>query len=127
MQIHEPAMTFANDDATAIWEKGVANNADPYGRAVYRFASEWATRMEQALAAGEAVEACAERCCREADNEGITGFMYGCAVSILSGLWIHGDVLRRWHNLKTQLGTEGEQANESGGVLNPALLNISPR
>jgi len=124
MQIHDPAMTFASDDAHALWDTGVANNADPYGRAVYRFASEWATRMEQALATGESIETCAQRCCREADDEGITGFMYGCAVGILAGAWTHGEALRRWHNLKTQLGTEGEQANASGGVLNPALLNI---
>jgi hypothetical protein len=50
--------------------------------------------------------------------------MYGCAVSILAKCWQHGDQLRRWHNLKTQIRDEGERANESGGVLNPALLNI---
>lgn len=50
--------------------------------------------------------------------------MYGCAVSILSQVWIHGEELRRWHNLDSQIGTEGEKANESGGVLNPAVLNI---
>lgn len=32
--------------------------------------------------------------------------------------------LRRWHNKDIQLGTEGDAANESGGVLNPALLHI---
>lgn len=57
-------------------------------------------------------------------TEGITGFMYGCAVSALAHFWAHGEALRRWHNLDTQIGTEGEKANESGGVLNPALLNI---
>ena len=40
------------------------------------------------------------------------------------GLLKYGDQLRRQHNLKTQLGNEGEKANESGGVLNPALLSI---
>jgi hypothetical protein len=61
----------------------------------------------------------------EADDEGITGFMYGCAVSILVGCWIHGEKLRRWHNKDTQLGNEGDEANEKpGAVLNPALLTI---
>jgi len=32
--------------------------------------------------------------------------------------------LRRWHNKENQIGTEGDKANESGGVLNPALLSI---
>ena len=34
------------------------------------------------------------------------------------------DRLRRWHNKATQIGTEGDKANETGGVLNPALLTI---
>jgi deoxyribonuclease V len=48
----------------------------------------------------------------------------GCAMSILSQVWVHGEQLRRWHNLKTQIRNEGEKANESGGVLNPALLSL---
>ena len=66
----------------------------------------------------------ANECSNEADTEGITGFMYGAAVSVLASCWEHGEELRRWHNLKTQIRDEGEKANESGGVLNPALLNI---
>lgn len=50
--------------------------------------------------------------------------MYGCAVGMLAKAWKHGEDLRRWHNLKTQLANEGEKANEQGGVLNPALLRI---
>jgi len=34
--------------------------------------------------------------------------MYGAAVAILSKVWKHGEELRRWHNLKTQIGDEGE-------------------
>ena len=53
--------------------------------------------------------------------------MYGCAVSALGLFWEHGEELRQWHNLKTQIKDEGEKANASGGVLNPALLTISPK
>jgi len=53
--------------------------------------------------------------------------MYGCAVVILSKCWEHGEALRRWHNKDTQIGDEGDRANESGGVLNPALLSIGPK
>ena len=67
----------------------------------------------------------AKQTSHDADLEGITGFMYGCAVSILSKCWKHGEDLRRWHNLDTQIGNEGEKANESGGVLNPALLSVA--
>ena len=123
MKIHDPPMTFAAGKEPE-WAAGLAKNADPYGRGVYCFASEWATRMEAAIATGETVEACAKRTSREADDEGITGFMYGCAVGILAAWWVHGETLRRWHNLDTQIHDEGEKANAKGTVLNPALLNI---
>jgi hypothetical protein len=50
--------------------------------------------------------------------------MYGCAVQGLAYFWEHGEELRQWHNLDTQIKDEGEQANKSGGVLNPAILTI---
>lgn len=104
----------------------VAKNNDPYGGAVVKFSEAWAGRMEPRIEAGEAVEKIAASTCSEADKGfGITGFMYGCAVSALSHFWVHGEALRRWHNLDTQIKDEGEKANESGGVLNPALLSIS--
>jgi len=106
------------------WEKAKAANTDAYGGRVISYAEDWANFMEREMAAGQTLEACAKATSREADTDGITGFMYGAAVSILAAVWQHGEALRRWHNLKTQLGTEGERANASGGVLNPALLNI---
>lgn len=88
------------------------------------FAEQWGRLMELELSRGAKLEAIADATSSEADTEGITGFMYGAAVSVLAQCWEHGEALRRWHNLTTQIGTEGERANESGGVLNPALLNI---
>ncbi len=111
----------------AGWERGLANNTDPYGRAVYVYAKRWADAMEAAMDAGETLASCAQRTGRAADTEGITGFMYGAAVSTLSHVWEHGEELRRWHNLDTQLGDEGERANEGGGVLNPALLSFGSK
>jgi hypothetical protein len=126
MNIHTPPMTFLNETVAAQWEEGLEKNKDPYGRACYRYASEWATRMEARMAAkpDEPFGDMAKETSHEADTEGITGFMYGCAVTILAGCWVHGEKLRRWHNKDTQIGTEGDRANEEGGVLNPALLNI---
>lgn len=97
---------------------------DGYGRAVFTFAERWARLMQVEIAQGARVADIADRLVSEADIEGITGFMYGCAVSALAKCWRHGEELRRWHNLKTQIRDEGVRANESGGVLNPALLNI---
>lgn len=106
------------------WQKGLATNSDGYGRAVYTFAERWARLMQVEIAQGARLADIADRLVSEADVEGITGFMYGCAVNVLSHCWRHGEELRRWHNLKTQIRDEGERANESGGVLNPALLNL---
>lgn len=101
-----------------------AKNSDPYSHAVVTYTERWAELMEKAISDGEKLEDIAENLSREADTEGITGFMYGCAVSALASFWIHGNRLRRWHNLKYQIRDEGEKANKQGGVLNPALLNI---
>lgn len=107
------------------WQKSVEANKDGgYSEAVMIFADQWARIMEAKVAAGAKIEECADEACGVANNVGLTGFQYGCAVSILSQCWTHGEALRVWHNLKTQIGTEGEKANESGGVLNPALLSV---
>jgi len=127
VKVQTPPMQFKDSAAKEGWEKGLAKNQDPYGNAVYRYASEWATLMEVRIAKGEKIKDFAEATSREADDEGITGFMYGCAVSMLASWWLHGEALRLWHNRKTQIGTEGDEANENGGVLNPAILNISPK
>lgn len=106
------------------YNEGLANNTDPYGRRCFTYAEQWADLMEKRIADGETVQQCAQSCATEADTDGITGFMYGAAVAILSSCWERGEELRLWHNLATQIGTEGERANEAGTVLNPALLSI---
>ena len=108
----------------AAWKKSCEANQDSYGNAVMIYAEKWACFMESQIAIGKTVPECSDKCSHLADEEGITGFMYGCAVSILAQVWAHGEELRRWHNKDTQIGTEGDKANERGGVLNPALLSI---
>ena len=106
------------------WNLFAANNNDPYGSGVVRYAERWADAMEAEMAAGKALGDIADATSHSADTEGVTGFMYGCAVSVLAKVWKHGEELRRWHNLKTQIRDEGERANETGGVLNPAVLMV---
>ena len=122
--INAPAIELADE---AGWQKFKDNNQAGYGGAVVTYAERWARLMQVEVTNGKNLEDVAETTSSEADLEGITGFIYGCAVSTLAHCWKHGDRLRRWHNLKYQLGNEGEKANESGGVLNPALLSISPK
>lgn len=58
----------------------------------------------------------ADKLSYDADTEGITGFMYGCAVSILSQCWEYGQYLRKWHN--KEYGYDGM------GVVNPAVMSL---
>ncbi len=111
------------------WDADVATNMDGgYSQACLSFASHWAAEMERQMTEGKTVEEVATTAEQKMYDQdiggGITGFQYGCVVSCLSRVWIHGEELRRWHNLRTQLKDEGVRANESGGVLNPALLSI---
>lgn len=109
------------------WQKGIiAQKGDGYGLGCYTFAEYWARLMQKGIAEGKQLKDIADECSHKADIPcGITGFMYGCAVSILAHCWKHGEELRKWHNKSTQLGNEGDEANDSGGVLNPAMLTIS--
>lgn len=116
-----PPLALSDPDG---WEKARAANQDGYGGAVITYAEAWGRLMQRAMVHGEQLESVAGSLSHMADAEGITGFQYGCAVSILSQVWEHGDRLRRWHNGDTQIGDEGDRANETGGVLNPALLSI---
>lgn len=111
----------------AKWEEMVRINKDPYSSCCVRYAERWAELMEQKMVEGSKLDDIADAASHEADTEGITGFMYGCAVGMLSDGWKYGEELRRWHNLKTQIQHEGEDANRTGGVLNPALLNITTK
>lgn len=114
-------MTLRNPER---WAAFVAANTDGYGGACVSYAERWARVMEGRIAQGATVAGCAKDASHLADTEGITGFMYGCAVSMLAEVWQHGEELRQWHNRDTQIGHEGDEANKNGGVLNPALLNI---
>jgi len=102
------------------------NDDDPYGKRIFEYAEHWATLMERDFENGISFNDMAEKHSRTADYDGITGFMYGAAVSVLSLAWLYGEQLRRWHNKETQLGNEGDLANEDSKkpVLNPALINI---
>ncbi len=107
------------------WERGLKKNQDAYGACTYRYAQRWAELMEERMAAAKMpVADVASFTSHDADTEGITGFMYGCAVSVLASVWEHGEDLRRWHNLDCQCHDEGEKANEKGTVLNPAVMTI---
>lgn len=99
-------------------------NTDPYGRGCFTYAERWAEMMENLIESStdepmKVIVDNADRLSHEADTEGITGFMYGCAVSILSQCWKYGEELRKWHNK--------EYNYEGDGVVNPAVLTVSKK
>jgi hypothetical protein len=100
-----------------LWNKGLENNTDPYGKTIYEYAELWGRLMQVELNNGSTVKECADAMSSELDFMGITGFMYGAAVSILSSCWKYGEDLRKWHN--KQYDHEGD------GVVNPAILTIN--
>lgn len=96
-------------------------NNDGYSRACFTYAERLAEMMEEKIEASsddvmKVIVDNADKLSYEADEEGITGFMYGCAVSILSQCWEYGEYLRKWHN--------GEYDYDGDGVVNPAVLSI---
>lgn len=106
----------------AAWDKWVAANTDGYGGACIKIARRV---MEELDNAEKPIDASAM--ILQADrhfDEGITGFMAGAVAQMVSACHERGEEFRRSWNHETQIGDEGDKANESGGVLNPALLNI---
>ena len=92
------------------------NSHDNYSLYTSTYAVRWAELMEQHIDNGEKIADFAQKTSCEADTEGITGFMYGCAVNALSQLWEYGEELRVWHN--------AEYDYCGDGVVNPAVLGI---
>jgi hypothetical protein len=109
---------------SATWDHFVSlNSENPHGKGIIDFASLWARMMESEINSGKSLVATAKECSHLADTHGITGFMYGAAVNVLSQCWIHGDGLRAWHN--KDYGKQGAEATKAGAVINPAILTIS--
>jgi flagellin-like hook-associated protein FlgL len=108
-----PEIEIVNIEA---WQSTKDKSPDGYCDGIVAYAEWWARLMQVEIANGKQLADIADAASHEADIEGITGFMYGAAVLILSKVWKHGEDLRRWHNLKTQIRNEGEIANESGGT-----------
>lgn len=98
------------------WKRCVENNRDPYGGRCVEYAEQWARLMQVAIADGKQLADVAEQLSHDADTDGITGFMYGAAVNILSHCWVHGEELRKWHN--------GQYGQSGDGVVNPAIITI---
>lgn len=109
------------------WDKWESGNKDPYGKACVDVARE----VMRLLDLPEYQHFDTHQIICKADENveagGITGFMAGCVAQMVSRCHSRGDEFRRKWNLDNQISHEGEKANEGGGVLNPAILNIGPK
>ncbi len=105
-------------DKKVKYDHYVSINSDGYGAAIIRYGEAWADLMEAELASGKQLKDVAEPTSMTADTDGITGYMYGAAVSGLAEFWEHGEELRRWHNAKHNVSPD------QAGTVNPAILTI---
>lgn len=113
-------LEFKDDEAKANWEKWVEiNSKDGYSLGVVTYARRWAKYMQHLMNKhNKPLFLIANKASHVSDIDGITGFMYGCAVGMLSQCWKYGEELRRWHN--KEWGQE-----DYDGVVNPAVLTIN--
>ena len=116
-------MSISNQEA---WDKWVTSNTDPYGGACVNVARAAMELLDNGFELSEPKDT--HRLICEADDKagagGITGYMAGAAASMISQCHSRGDEFRRLWNRDNQINDEGDKANNSGGVLNPAILNI---
>ncbi len=112
-------MEFKDDEAAKLWEQFVeVNSKDAYSNGVVTYARRWAKYMQHLMRKhNKSVIEIADKASHVSDIEGITGFMYGCAVNVLAQCWKYGEELRKWHN--KDYGYEGD------GVVNPAVLTVN--
>ena len=121
-------MKYRDKKAFDDWKANQKNDdgtPETYGLACFTYAGRWASMMEAEMEAKPDADfgELAKRLSHTADEEGITGFMYGMAVQILSKCWVNGELLRRWHN--GEYGVKPE--DDKGGVVNPAIITIGKK
>lgn len=84
--------TWSDPDS---WAAIVEKNTDPYGAAALNFARRWARMMEKAADREELTKDAADTLANLANDEGITGFQFGCARNALVLCWEHGAALQK--------------------------------
>jgi hypothetical protein len=126
---HRDAPAYFDADKYAEFYN--ANKDDPYGFAGVEIVNAWAASAEEKIAAGmapaqafdEAQWIGSEAC------GGATGFLMGCAASLLRQIWTRGPEFGVWWNQQHAGPDEASQeaakkAADEGRVANPALLTI---
>lgn len=79
--------------AENAWKLSLKNNQDPYGSAVMHYAERWAKLMQVEMRTrglNELTGAVVKATKYKADNEGMSGFSWGCARNLLIECWKYG-------------------------------------
>lgn len=80
-----------------IYQNWLDNNQDGYGNACFRYADTWATLLEAKMSGQSLTKEIIEQVSTDADTEGITGFMFGAAKSILINCWEYGHLIEYFY------------------------------
>lgn len=89
------------------------NSQDFYSLGIVNYVKRWAELMEEEIEKGKNVFEIAEQTSYIADTDGITLWMYGTAVMVLSQVWEYGEDLKKWHN--------GQYDYNGDSVVSPAI------
>jgi len=101
------------------WRSTVEKNQDPYGKCAIDYAECWAKLMQVEIGNGKIVAECYEYTQNDLGFFGITGFMFGCAVGVLSHTWKYGEELKDAHNSRYGV------SNGAKGTVNPAVMTLT--
>jgi len=82
------------------WEKTRLANQDGYGGAAFRYCERFGRVIQAEVANGMTVAEAATKWEFEVDDDGMTGFQQGCALSLLQQCWKYGPELRAWNKTK---------------------------
>ena len=104
------------------WDNQVKVNKSSYGKACVDVAREVMRLLDETEDFDTHKIIC--QAAGNVKDGGITGFQAGCVAQIVSQCHSRGEEFRKKWNLDNQIQKEGEKANESGGILNLAILNI---
>ena len=110
--------SIVREDQVEKFMEGVRNNLDPYGAGVQGSVLGVLAMLGFGQTPAEAMECILP---------GLSGFQAGCVASLVSQVAPRGEEFRVWWNLHTQIKDEGEKANVSGGILNPALMTFAEK
>ena len=103
------------------WNNYVKKNTDPYGKACVDVARRVMEILDENSPFDPHTLIC--RANKDVNVAGITGFMAGCIAQMVSVCHTRGEEFRRLWNKDIGITDEdGDKANESGGVINPAIL-----